>query len=61
MAERPSPLIPYNPCLGIRLPRHDAPELDIFDNDEWELFEQLMPQRWRPHAEFNLVSMARPK
>ncbi|WP_433620893.1 tyrosine-type recombinase/integrase [Nocardia sp. CA-120079] len=60
VAERPAPLIPYNPCLGIRLPRHDAPELDIFDNDEWELFEQLMPQRWRPHAEFNLVSMARP-
>ncbi|MEU0502047.1 site-specific integrase [Nocardia sp. NPDC005998] len=60
VAERPTPLIPYNPCLGIRLPRHDAPELDIFDNDEWELFEQLMPPRWRPHAEFNLVSMARP-
>ncbi|WP_280314809.1 tyrosine-type recombinase/integrase [Nocardia abscessus] len=58
--ERPEPLIIYNPCAGMRLPRHDAPELDIFDNDEWELFEQLLGQRWRALAEFGLVSMARP-
>ncbi|WP_063050359.1 hypothetical protein [Nocardia arthritidis] len=58
--ERPEPLTAYNPCTGMRLPRHDAPELDIFDNDEWELFEQLLGQRWRALAEFGLVSMARP-
>lgn len=58
--QRPTPLIPFNPCLGIRLPRNDAPETDIFDDDEWELFEQLIPARWRPEAEFALVSMARP-
>ncbi|WP_327120577.1 hypothetical protein OHB12_16760 [Nocardia sp. NBC_01730] len=33
---------------------------DIFTNDEWELFEQLLLERWRPQAEFGLVSMARP-
>ncbi|WP_280378310.1 tyrosine-type recombinase/integrase [Nocardia wallacei] len=58
--QRPAPLIPFNPCLGIRLPRNDAPEIDIFDVDEWELFEQLIPRRWQPEAEFALVSMARP-
>ncbi|MFE7742841.1 tyrosine-type recombinase/integrase [Nocardia sp. NPDC057455] len=58
--QRPQPLIPFNPCTGTRLPRHDAPEIDIFDNDEWELFEQLLAPRWRSQAEFGLVSMARP-
>ncbi|WP_406281239.1 hypothetical protein OH799_16525 [Nocardia sp. NBC_00881] len=47
MLERPVPLISYNPCAGMRLPRQDAPEIDIFDNDEWELFEQLLAPRWR--------------
>ncbi|MGQ4618966.1 tyrosine-type recombinase/integrase [Nocardia sp. R7R-8] len=58
--QRPVPLLPYNPCAGMRLPRHDRAEIDIFDNDEWELFEQLLGRRWRPQAEFGLVSMARP-
>ncbi|MGV9546061.1 hypothetical protein ACWDSF_32505 [Nocardia beijingensis] len=40
--QRPVPLLPYNPCAGMRLPRHDRAEIDIFDNDEWELFEQLL-------------------
>ncbi|MFI7004130.1 tyrosine-type recombinase/integrase [Nocardia sp. NPDC050175] len=60
MHQRPTPLIPFNPCAGTRLPRWDAPEMDIFDNDEWELFEQLLAPRWRSQAEFGLVSMARP-
>ncbi|MGV9678756.1 tyrosine-type recombinase/integrase [Nocardia sp. NPDC003482] len=59
-ARQPTPLIPYNPCANTRLPRNDAPEPDYFDDAEWELFEQLMPPRWRPHAEFALMSMARP-
>ncbi|MFF7939792.1 hypothetical protein ACFZC5_08785 [Nocardia gamkensis] len=54
--QRPVPLLPYNPCAGMRLPRHDRAEIDIFDNDEWE----LLGQRWRPHAEFGLASRARP-
>src|SRR5690606_33481262 len=58
--QRPAPLLPFNPCAGIRLPRHDDTEIEIFDNDEWELFEQLLGQRWRTQAEFGLVSMARP-
>ncbi|MEV4237055.1 tyrosine-type recombinase/integrase [Nocardia sp. NPDC049737] len=58
--QRPTPLLPFNPCAGTRLPRHDPAEIDIFDNDEWELFEQLLLKRWRPQAEFGLVSMARP-
>ncbi|MCC3328217.1 tyrosine-type recombinase/integrase [Nocardia abscessus] len=58
--QRPTPLLPYNPCAGTRLPRHDPAEIDIFSNDEWELFEQLLLERWRPQAEFGLVSMARP-
>ncbi|MGY1960800.1 hypothetical protein [Nocardia gipuzkoensis] len=45
---------------GMRLPRRDRAEIDIFNNDEWELFEQLLEHRWRPHAEFGLVSMALP-
>ncbi|MCC3316712.1 MULTISPECIES: tyrosine-type recombinase/integrase [Nocardia] len=59
-AVRPTPLIAYNPCADTRLPRNDAPEPDYFDDAEWELFEQLMPPRWRAHAEFGLMSMARP-
>ncbi|WP_036523616.1 hypothetical protein [Nocardia sp. NRRL WC-3656] len=59
-AVRPTPLIAYNPCADTRLPRNDAPEPDYFDDAEWELFEQLMPPRWRAHAEFALMSMARP-
>ncbi|WP_249644504.1 tyrosine-type recombinase/integrase [Nocardia sputi] len=58
--QRPNPLLPFNPCAGMRLPRHTQAEIDIFDNDEWELFEQLIADRWRPQAEFGLVSMARP-
>ncbi|WP_040703606.1 MULTISPECIES: tyrosine-type recombinase/integrase [Nocardia] len=58
--QRPTPLLPFNPCAGVRLPRHDQSEIDIFDNDEWELFEHLLLPRWRPQAEFGLVSMARP-
>ncbi|WP_280376381.1 tyrosine-type recombinase/integrase [Nocardia wallacei] len=58
--QRPEPLIPYNPCADTRLPVCDAPELDIFDNAEWELFEQLLAPRWRAQAEFGLTSMARP-
>ncbi|MBY8856619.1 tyrosine-type recombinase/integrase [Nocardia sp. CA2R105] len=57
---RPTPLIAFNPCATTRLPRVDTPEIEIFDDTEWELFEQLMPPRWRPQAEFGLVSMARP-
>ncbi|MGK8558831.1 tyrosine-type recombinase/integrase [Nocardia gipuzkoensis] len=56
----PVPLLPFNPCASTRLPRHTQSEIDIFDNDEWELFEQLLAERWRPQAEFGLVSMARP-
>lgn len=58
--QRPNPLISFNPCTTTRLPRVDAPEIEILDNDEWELFEQLLPPRWRAQAEFGLVSMARP-
>lgn len=58
--QRPAPLIPFNPCSGIRLPRVDSPEIDVFDNEEWELFEHLLAPRWRAQAEFGLVSMARP-
>ncbi|WP_157119693.1 hypothetical protein [Nocardia xishanensis] len=53
------PLLPFNPCASTRLPRHTQSEIDIFDNDEWELFEQLLAERWRAQAEFGLVSMAR--
>ncbi|MET7769533.1 site-specific integrase [Nocardia sp. NPDC005366] len=58
--QRPTPLLAFNPCAGVRLPRHDQTEIEIFDNDEWELFEQLLAPRWRVQAEFGLVSMARP-
>ncbi|WP_280464776.1 tyrosine-type recombinase/integrase [Nocardia brasiliensis] len=58
--QRPVPLLPYNPCAGMRLPRNDLAEIEIFDNDEWELFELLLAERWRAQAEFGLVSMARP-
>ncbi|WP_280504223.1 hypothetical protein [Nocardia farcinica] len=58
--QRPAPLLPFNPCAGIRLPRHDDTEIEIFDNDEWELFEQLLGQRWGTQAGFGLVPMARP-
>ncbi|WP_216918019.1 tyrosine-type recombinase/integrase [Nocardia noduli] len=58
--QRPVPLLAFNPCAGARLPRHDAAEIDIFENGEWELFEHLLLERWRPQAEFGLVSMARP-
>lgn len=47
----PVPLLPFNPCASTRLPRHTQSEIDIFDNDEWELFEQLLAERWRPQAE----------
>ncbi|WP_280362537.1 tyrosine-type recombinase/integrase [Nocardia wallacei] len=57
---RPEPLIPYNPCADTRLPVWHEPELDIFDNAEWELFEQLLAPQWRAQAEFGLTSMARP-
>ncbi|MBF6176064.1 tyrosine-type recombinase/integrase [Nocardia blacklockiae] len=58
--QRPEPLIAYNPCADTRLPVCDIGELDIFDNAEWELFEQLLAPRWRAQAEFGLTSMARP-
>jgi integrase len=58
--QRPVPLLAFNPCTGMRLPRHGRSEIDIFDNYEWELFEELIIERWRPQAEFGLVSMARP-
>lgn len=58
--QRPTPLLTFNPCAGVRLPRHDDTEIEIFDNDEWEVFEQLLSERWRSQAEFSLVSMARP-
>ncbi|WP_327116454.1 hypothetical protein OHB12_04645 [Nocardia sp. NBC_01730] len=58
--QRPTALLPFNPCAGMRLPRHDPAEIEIFDNNEWELFEQVLAERWRPQAEFGLVSMARP-
>ncbi|MGS2807658.1 tyrosine-type recombinase/integrase [Nocardia abscessus] len=58
--QRPVPLLPFNPCSGVRLPADRGTEHDIFDNDEWELFEELIIARWRPQAEFGLVSMARP-
>lgn len=58
--QRPVPLLAFNPCTGVRLPRHGRSEIDIFDNDEWELFEELIIERWCPQAEFGLVSMARP-
>ncbi|MGN2638411.1 site-specific integrase [Nocardia takedensis] len=58
--QRPVPLLPFNPCSGVRLPAEHGVEHDIFDNDEWELFEELIIARWRPQAEFDLVSMARP-
>lgn len=58
--QRPTPLLTFNPCAGVRLPRHDDTEIEIFDNDEWEVFEQLLSERWRSQAEFGLVSMARP-
>lgn len=43
--QRPTPLLAFNPCAGIRLPRDDDTEIEIFDNDEWELFEQLLGRR----------------
>ncbi|MFC9965727.1 tyrosine-type recombinase/integrase [Nocardia ignorata] len=58
--QRPGPLLPFNPCAGVRLPTDHGGDKDIFDNDEWELFEELIIARWRPQAEFGLVSMARP-
>ncbi|BDU01016.1 MULTISPECIES: hypothetical protein [Nocardia] len=58
--QRPVPLLPFNPCSGVRLPADRGTEHDIFDNDERELFEELIIARWRPQAEFGLVSMARP-
>ncbi|MFI7671523.1 hypothetical protein [Nocardia sp. NPDC049526] len=57
--QRPTP-VPFNPCTSTRLPTKYPTEIDIVDDDEWELFELLIGNRWRPHAEFGLVSMARP-
>ncbi|WP_410874808.1 tyrosine-type recombinase/integrase [Nocardia sp. A7] len=58
--QRPFGLLPFNPCSGVRLPADRGRKHCIFDNDEWELFEELIFPRWRPQAEFGLVSMARP-
>ncbi|WP_433714076.1 tyrosine-type recombinase/integrase [Nocardia sp. CA-084685] len=58
--QRPVALLPFNPGSGMRLPACHGSEIDIFDSEEWELFEELIIERWRPQAEFGLVSMARP-
>ncbi|KAA8890587.1 hypothetical protein F3087_04790 [Nocardia colli] len=57
---RPKPLIAYNPCEGMRLPRHDSAEMVFFELAEYELFLSAMPQRWHAQTEFSLASMARP-
>ncbi|WP_406234992.1 tyrosine-type recombinase/integrase [Nocardia sp. NBC_01009] len=58
--QRPTPLIPFNPCTETRLPRVYGAELDFFTPDEYEFFEQLLAPRWRPQCEFAIMSMARP-
>lgn len=58
--QRPEQLLSFNPCSGTRLPVRYDTELDIFDSEEWELFEHLVLKRWQPQAEFGLMSMARP-
>ncbi|WP_157777875.1 tyrosine-type recombinase/integrase [Nocardia terpenica] len=57
---RPVPLIGYNPCATTRLPAWRMQEADIFEEREWELFDLLVGERWRPQCEFALMSMARP-
>ncbi|MFE9324953.1 hypothetical protein ACIHDR_18945 [Nocardia sp. NPDC052278] len=42
------PSLPFNPRSGVRLPCRDLAEIDIFYNDDWELFEHLVLERWRP-------------
>ncbi|MGY4101477.1 hypothetical protein ACW2Q0_18275 [Nocardia sp. R16R-3T] len=39
------PSLPFNPGSGVRLPRHDLAEIDMFDNDKCELFEHLLLER----------------
>ncbi|MFI9507539.1 tyrosine-type recombinase/integrase [Nocardia sp. NPDC052566] len=57
---RPAPLIPYNPCADTLLPRAYGAEIDYFEPDEWEFYEQLLKPRWRSECEFAIMSMARP-
>ncbi|MBF6169774.1 hypothetical protein IU486_34450 [Streptomyces gardneri] len=48
--QRPVPLLPYNPCAGMRLPRHDWAEIDVFDNDEWGTVRAAAAGAQRPPA-----------
>jgi integrase len=58
--QRPTPLIPWNPCAETKLPKCSAREVDHLSEDEYELVEQLLAPFWRPWWEFGVMSMARP-
>src|SRR5690606_34220316 len=49
---RPSPLIPYNPCAGTRLPKPHPREFDHLTPDEYELLLAVTSARWHDMMEF---------
>lgn len=57
---RPTPLVPGNPCADTRLPTVYGVEKDYFNSTEYELFDALLAERWRPMFEFMVMSAARP-
>ncbi|MGW6698797.1 tyrosine-type recombinase/integrase [Nocardia sp. NPDC055049] len=59
-AQQPKPLIPYNPCVGTRLPKLEPREFDYLTPDEYELMLAVTSARWHPMMEFAVMSMARP-
>lgn len=59
-AKRPKPVIPYNPCAGIRLPQAFGAEHDHLSTAEFELLADIVAPQWGPFLEFAVMSMARP-
>ncbi|NEW49394.1 hypothetical protein GV792_04960 [Nocardia cyriacigeorgica] len=59
-AKRPKPIIDYNPCAGIRLPKAYGAEHDHLSTAEYELLADIVAPQWQAFLEFAVMSMARP-